>query len=372
MQWKPLSGNTLAVGCRYGVCVWSIVSKKVQRPNIAIKEGDNDANANSYQEQSAWMTYLKYPGHAPVNCLAWSPCENLLAAGSVSSHRVVVWDTALDQPIPLNEITLGAGITMLKWSPNGHYLFAATTKSTFHVWETKTWRCEKWSNLKTYVQTAAWSSDSRYLAIAASGDSSIHFIEFPSHPPQIAAQYIGTEDVGPYSVTLGSGREVTVGGNIKELAWDMTGQRLVVSFMDNNQAKKDNSDRAHAGAGLEAVKKRLFTEEDGENSAGTGEYSDTCHSLFALFATRSTPVVNLEPMGFIRGPPSSSSPLQISFRPNFPKGALLTAVSIFICNVMLCPIISWIDNIAHILITMVLQVWASGKISFFPLYFKTD
>ncbi len=97
-------------------------------------------------------------------------------------------------------------------------------------------------------------------------------------------------------MTLGSGREVTVGGNIKEIAWDMTGQRLVVSFLDDGQGKKDNSDRAHAGTGLEAVKKRLFTDEDGENSAGTGEQGDTCHSLFALFATRSTPVVNLEPM----------------------------------------------------------------------------
>lgn len=76
----------------------------------------------------------------------------------------------------------------------------------------------------------------------------------------------------------------------------MTGQRLVVSFLDDGQGKKDNSDRAHAGTGLEAVKKRLFTDEDGENSAGTGEQGDTCHSLFALFATRSTPVVNLEPM----------------------------------------------------------------------------
>lgn len=112
----------------------------------------------------------------------------------------------------------------------------------------------------------------------------------------LAAQYIGTEDIGPYSVTLGSGRELTVGGNIKEIAWDMTGQRLVVSFLDDSQGRTDNSDRVHAGTGLEAVKKRLFTDEAGENSAGAGEPSDTCHSLFALFATRSTPVVNLEPM----------------------------------------------------------------------------
>jgi translation initiation factor IF-1 len=90
MQWKPLSGNTLAVGCRYGVCVWSIVSKKVQRPNIAIKEGDNDANANSYQEQSAWMTYLKYVGQCRVAAIrAILTCQQVSWSRTCQLSRMV-------------------------------------------------------------------------------------------------------------------------------------------------------------------------------------------------------------------------------------------------------------------------------------------
>jgi len=120
-----------------------------------------------------------------------------------------------------------------------------------------------------------------------------HFVVLPPFV-YLAAQYIGTEDIGPYSVTLGSGREVTVGGNIKELAWDMTGQRLVVSFLENHR-KVNITDRTHGGSGLDAVKKRLFADNEEENAASV-EQLDTRHSLFALFATRSTPVVNLEPM----------------------------------------------------------------------------
>ncbi len=49
-----------------------------------------------------------------------------LATASVVDSQVVIWDIATASPTPLKQLGIG-GFSLLRWSPNGHYLFSATT-----------------------------------------------------------------------------------------------------------------------------------------------------------------------------------------------------------------------------------------------------
>jgi WD40 repeat protein len=57
LSWKPFCGTVLAVGCKYGVCLWIGATEKGQ----------------------PWMSYLPHP-NGPVTTLAWSPCGLYVAA----------------------------------------------------------------------------------------------------------------------------------------------------------------------------------------------------------------------------------------------------------------------------------------------------
>lgn len=97
IEWKPLSGSTLAIGCQTGVLIW---------------EGD-------------WMTrYFSTPSVSNISSIQWSPFESLLAIGS-PHESVIIWDVATEIPIRLNGLPPNSSY-LLKWSPNGHYLFQAS------------------------------------------------------------------------------------------------------------------------------------------------------------------------------------------------------------------------------------------------------
>jgi hypothetical protein len=46
-------GTVLAVGCRYGVCLWTIVKKKLQPKN------PREGSVIVYRDHSAWLDYLQ-------------------------------------------------------------------------------------------------------------------------------------------------------------------------------------------------------------------------------------------------------------------------------------------------------------------------
>ena len=97
MAWKPTSGSTLAVGCRAGVLLW---------------EGD-------------WMTrYFTCPEIGNVTSLEWSPLDSQLAVGCPHSAPVI-WDTATSLSTRLHATANASSSYLLRWSPNGHYLFQA-------------------------------------------------------------------------------------------------------------------------------------------------------------------------------------------------------------------------------------------------------
>jgi hypothetical protein len=69
MEYKPLAGNVLAVGCRYGVCVWNIAtapSSLDARQTVGMDSGGNphmrlnSSNAEGGVEQAGWASYLTF------------------------------------------------------------------------------------------------------------------------------------------------------------------------------------------------------------------------------------------------------------------------------------------------------------------------
>ncbi len=176
----------------------------------------------------------------------------------------------------------------------------------FRVWETSTWKCEKWENLDAPVRTACWSPNSRLLTFALENSSAIVVLQFGHAPPRIGGYHFGTTLLSQVDISVNS-TQLAIGGNIQEIAWDHTGRRIAVAF---------------------------------EESAPGSE-------LIAVFEPSETASWNLSLHGFVRGPPTESSartnvsarPGIISFRPNFPRGALLAVA------------------------------WSTGKLSFYPLYF---
>jgi WD40 repeat protein len=64
-------------------------------------------------------------GHTTLLCVGCSD-RRFLASASPYNSSVMIWDRVLGVGTSLARWN-GPGIHLVKWSPNGHYLFAATT-----------------------------------------------------------------------------------------------------------------------------------------------------------------------------------------------------------------------------------------------------
>lgn len=109
LEWKQRSSGTLAVGCEVGVCVWTIQKAS----------GEKQPQFHPL----ATMRYFSHADQAYVSALAWDPTpgSHLLAVVSALSNTLVVHDLLLNKTIPLKRY--GKGNVLLRWSPNGEWLF---------------------------------------------------------------------------------------------------------------------------------------------------------------------------------------------------------------------------------------------------------
>ena len=87
---------------------------------------------------------LSKSGHTPVTSLTWSPSGKLLASGCPADPNMLIWSVASGQNILVKRVS-GGGISLLRWSPDGSKLFAATPGTTFRVWDTKSWQPDRWT-----------------------------------------------------------------------------------------------------------------------------------------------------------------------------------------------------------------------------------
>lgn len=267
IKWKPFSSSVIAVACHNGILIWQIdPTSLVTRPS------------------SSCMRLLSHKRNEPITSIAWHPDGCLLASASAADTTMNIWDTCLETSVPLRRYG-GGGVSLLKWSPDGSRLLAATPSSIFRVWETQKWTCERWSKLEGHCQAACWSPDGSVLLFTNSGDTAVYFLTFNSSteikPHTIGGSKLAVPviDVSEVLVTSGD-EELRVGGIIHQMVWDKKGERLAISFRDNSE-------------------------------------------LIAVFRTKVKPSLEISSCGFVRGLPGEY-PLVMNFHDAFSDGALLT------------------------------------------------
>jgi hypothetical protein len=190
MAWRPMVPNTLAVACLRGVCVWTLTGR------------------------SAWMRFLKDPDGGPVLSLCWSPDGKWLASCSARGNVVRLWEPELSSASPESGVSDSlyfvqsllsdpVRVTMLSWSPSGHYLVASTSSGSVIIWETWTWTSETWDLAENFVcRSMTWNGEGDVMLLAAEfvGNTDtgyrrkkeeslkpIYMLRFYQTPPQISA-----------------------------------------------------------------------------------------------------------------------------------------------------------------------------------------
>ncbi|XP_062855582.1 aladin isoform X2 [Trichomycterus rosablanca] len=279
--WKPLCASALAVACHTCLLVWHV-----------------DPNSLSTRPSSGCAQVLSHPGHSPVTSIAWSPSGSLLVSASPVDTAMMVWDVAAESCVPLQRVG-GGGVTNLLWSPDGGRLLAATPSALFRVWETKMWTCERWPCLKGRCQSACWSPDGTRLLFSVQGEAVIYALTFSDMTGGPKAAVV-VADLSETTFNELAG-DVVVGGEVQSLAWDPTGERLAVLLKGRSE-------------------------------------SSNHPAVIAVFKTRSGPIFELLPCGFVQGE-AGAEPRLIHFHPHFQHGAQLT-----VC-------------------------WSNGRISHVPFYF---
>uniref|UniRef100_A0A1A8G9M0 Achalasia, adrenocortical insufficiency, alacrimia n=1 Tax=Nothobranchius korthausae TaxID=1143690 RepID=A0A1A8G9M0_9TELE len=288
VQWKPLCASALAVACQNCLLVWHV-----------------DPCSLSTRPSSSCAQVLSHPGHSPVTSIAWSPSGSLLLSASPMDMSMMVWDVAAESCVPLHRVG-GGGVTFLSWSPDGSHVLSSTPSPLFRVWETRTWTCERWPCIKGRCQSGCWSPDGSRLLFSVQGETVIYALTFTGTPGAPASGFRGPEaavvvaDLSETTFNTPDG-DVIVGGEVQSLAWDPRGERLAVLFKGDPQAANKPA-------------------------------------IVAVFKTRTNPVFELLPCGFVQGEPGVE-PRLMQFHPNFRHGALLT----------LC--------------------WSTGRITHVPFYF---
>jgi len=226
LAWCPAAMSRLAVGCSEGVMVWDIGPK---------------ATTGGPQVRMVWKdptsaTLREFPGD-PVQAVAWHPSGYLLAAGSAVSSTIRVWDTSRGVSAPVVALSPGGSTQLLKWSPSpGDRLLQTTTSKIIRIWDTRTWTYDQF-RADGVCTAACWSYSARVLLLAIEGESliySVRVVDRDSDDAQLGSQMYAVFDTRACGVTNPmTGDGLLVGGLIKDLAWDDTNSRLVVSFKEN-------------------------------------------------------------------------------------------------------------------------------------------
>ncbi|CAO3687082.1 unnamed protein product [Umbelopsis vinacea] len=254
LEWKYRSAGTLAVGARSGVCIWDLYSKtekvpphfifdnRVSKnlPNVPSGSSSGSSSASGTTSSTtglakgAWMSYFQYPKHTAILSLSWDPTpgSHLLASTSALDSTVVIWDTLTDSATPLRRPD--NGLHIVRWSPNGVWLFVASVKGHMRVWETRRWTDKLILNPSgRAVKSACWTPDGANLFYSLRGEDELNMIYFNKATSDCKS--ISIKNFPTVEETLASGEKQQVGGPIRDICIDqVTGERMVVSFENSN------------------------------------------------------------------------------------------------------------------------------------------
>eukprot|EP01080_Neovahlkampfia_damariscottae_P004153 gene4153-7463_t len=223
LKWRPNSEHIFAVGCKYGICVWDL--------NKRIGDIGTDLNSNGI------CIFLKVEGFESITSLDWSPCGNKLAVGSLKDHRILLWTLDENKKWNYKFITkFDGGITNLGFSPNGNSLVSFTLSNTFRIWNTNSWKSEKWYNVNSPTTCFAWSPNSNYLLYSELNHDEIFILTFNSNSSKIEGKPFLNINLSEFKFKFSRDDEDSLNlcGDISEISLDQNGERLVVSFENSN------------------------------------------------------------------------------------------------------------------------------------------
>lgn len=281
LAWKPFYSSIIAIGCGSCIIIW-----------------DTDALPVSIKPSSSCSFVLSERYHSDIVDLQWYPKSDFLLSVASKDNQIMIWDVTLKECMPIKRIGT-SGFSLARFSPNGFKLFTADLAETFRVWNPINYTSEKWTNLISRCNSAAWSPDESILLFSCHGCSLLYCLKFLANNKQelqvvcdistiILCDTSSDKCAGSLDDTdlnLASIPQLTVGGAIQSIAWDLTGQRLAISFK-----KYEN---------------------------------DFSINVVAVFITKFQPAFQILPSGFINDS-DNAWPTTMNFKSNFEPGALLS------------------------------------------------
>merc|ERR1711872_289141 len=197
---------------------------------------------------------------------------------------------ASEQCAPVRRVS-GGGVSLLRWSGNGAKLFAATPGKTFRVWNTKSWRPDRWTvpGVQATVCCAAWSSDNNHLVFATSDEPNLYAVSFYAETDAA----VPVVDLSEVLVETEEGG-VLAGGLVQNIVWDPAGHRLALAFRST--------------------------------------------SLVAVFAVRSGRTLSLTPCGWIRGG-VDEYPSCVAFQCDYKDGGAVLSIGWSSGRLQHCPLL---------------------------------
>lgn len=276
LAWKPFYTSMIAIGCKNCIIIW-----------------DTDVLPVSIKPSSSCSFALSKRYHSDIVDLEWYPKSDFLLSVSSRDNQIMIWDVTLKECMPIKRIGT-CGYSIARFSPNGFKLFTADLSTTFRIWNPINYSSEKWTNLITRCNSACWSPDESILLFSCDGCSLLYCLRFLTNNKQelqivcdlsTIVQCDATDREEIENMNLSSIPQTSIGGSIRNISWDPTGQRLAVTFK-----KYDN---------------------------------DSYMNVVAVFITKFQPEFQILPCGFVNNT-KNSLPTSINFKPYFEPGALLT------------------------------------------------
>ncbi|EDX02835.1 aladin [Drosophila yakuba] len=217
MSWRPLCAAEIVIGCRQGLCFWEV------------------ENTLHLGRTNAPSKIFKHPNNLPITSMQWNRDGTQLATASIGDRSIIIWqpDNGMMQPLK----RLGPPGSLLKWSPDNDWLFAATVDRVFRVWNChQQWTTERWvCGPGGYIQTACWSPCGRFLLFVSSAEPILYRLQFVQQSLLSSSadekEILPIADLNACSIDT---NRTLIGGPAQQLAWDPHGNYLVVTFKSTN------------------------------------------------------------------------------------------------------------------------------------------
>ncbi|KAG0328617.1 hypothetical protein BG004_002505 [Podila humilis] len=268
LQWKPMSGTVLTVGCRDGVSIWHVHRGNYVQDPFSRDEDDRSYIGNGNDPKWGGLSqFTEMEGD--VDHMEWDPRGEALAVSSAQSSTVYIRDVATnlisELPGTLPSVTkrtvsvsvVANVVCALAWSPNGEYLLVGYWSGLVRIYSAATWDALEITDLAGPLKSVCWTPDGHNLIYVINNDHVIRALHLEKRAGELTwirlnfvtlsllkkdiQRYHLMEKENPAMAAdlrrrLG-GMEVEdlePFGPVEQLVLDPNGERLVVRFRNTN------------------------------------------------------------------------------------------------------------------------------------------